>query len=165
MMGPRLMAALAALPLLSSAAQAGVAEELTAAINTCAAITEDVTRHACYDRLPALVKALGPVAESTAASKPAAPPEDKDSFSSLFDGEPLPADRITATVASVAYYSGAFTVALDNGQVWTQIAATGDPVRFSREKKDQVTIWRSRFGYDVLKIEGRHVTYHVKRIK
>ncbi len=174
-MGLRLTAALAAILLLSSAAQAGVAEELTAAIRQCAAIADDETRHACYDRLPTLLKAPAPVAagappaagESPPVAAEAPPPRGgyQEDVPDLLGGEPVPAVHITATVESFTYNYGVFVVTLDNGQVWTQVGAVGDPVRFSRDKKDQVTIWRSIFGYDVLRIEGHHTHYHVKRIK
>ena len=181
-MGPRLMAALAAILLCSSAAHAGVAEELTAAISKCAAITDDGIRHACYDRLPTLVKppAPGVAAEAPPSAQPKAPPpaatepkalppgEEKGSLAGvfdLFDSEPVPADHITARVESFTFDYGVFVVTLDNGQVWRQVAAVGDLVHLSKDKKDQVTIWRSRSGYDVLKIEGYHTTYHVRRIR
>jgi hypothetical protein len=157
-MGLRLMAASAAILLLSSVAHAGVAEELTAAINKCAAIADDGMRHACYDRLPTLLK---PPAPGAAADAP--PPDDGDF--DLFASEPPPAVRITATVESFTFDYGVFVVTLDNGQVWRQVATIGDFVHFAKDKKDRVTIWRSRFGYYVLKIEGYHVTYHVRRIK
>jgi hypothetical protein len=185
-MRPRLMAALAAILLLSSAAHAGVAEELTAAINTCAAISDDATRHACYDRLPAVVKSLAPVAaagatastQSTAlppvasqpevpAAAPARADEDKGSFG-FFDltaSEPVPADHISATIESFTYDLGAFIVILDNGQVWKQVKSATRQVRLSKDRKAQVTIWHSRLGYDALRIEGDDLTYHVRRIR
>lgn len=183
-MGLRPMAALATILFFSSAAHAASAEELTAAINKCAAITDDGMRHACYDQLPTLVKRPAPVvaaeaprpaviqpdAPSAAAIPPKAVPssEEKGYLSGVFDrfGDvPVPADHITAKVESFTFEYGAFIVTLDNGQVWRQVAARGDLVRLSKDKKDQVTIWRDSFGYDVLKIEGYHTTYHVRRIR
>lgn len=168
------MAALAAILLLSSAAQAGVAEELTAAINKCAAIADDATRHACYDQLPSVEKSLAPVAAAEASSRAAAqakapPPAGEtspqaDDFN-LFASEPVPADHISATVVSFTADYGLFIVTLDNGQVWKQVADVGALVHFSKEKKDHVTIWRNRFGEYVLKIEGFHPRYHVRRLK
>lgn len=160
-MGLRLMAALAAILFLSSAAHAGVAEELTAAINNCAAMTNDATRHACYDRLPTLLKSLPPAAEPAAA--PTAEKESSGGFS-LFASEPIPADHITATVESLTYDYGLFVVTLDNGQVWRQISAQSGRVQFSTEKKDKIKIWHSSFG-DVLRIEGYPPTYRVRRIR
>ena len=77
----------------------------------------------------------------------------------------MPADHITATVVSFTFDYGVFVVTLDNGQVWRQVAAIGDLVHFSRDNKDQVTIWRSASGDYVLKIKDYHTTYHVRRIK
>jgi hypothetical protein len=170
-MNLRPMAALAALFLFSSAAHAGAAEELIAAINKCAAIAEDASRHACYDQLPTLAKSLTPVAaaetQTAAASPPAAPPPDEEGgfLSGIFGGMPVPADHITATVESFTVSYGLFEVTLDNGQVWRQTTASGNLVRFSRDKKDQVTIWRSPFGYYVLKINDYPELFHVRRIE
>lgn len=187
----RLLAFLAAFLFLSSVAHAGVAEELIAAINNCAAMTDNGTRHACYDRLPTLLKSLAPVAAAapvtaapvaitapvataeaprpTATQQKASPPvEEKDNsggFFGLFASEPIPADHITATVESFTHDYGVFVVTLDNGQIWRQVTATGGLVRFSSEKKDEVTIWRNSFGEDVLRIKGYPVTYRVRRIK
>ena len=157
-MGLRLMASLAALLVLSSAAQAGGAEDLTAAITKCAAISDDATRHACYDRLPALLKTLPPDA-------PKAQAEEKESGGvSLVGSTPIPANHIDATVEAVTYDFGLFVVPLDNGQAWRQVSAQGGRVLFSTEKEDQVKIWRGDFG-DVLKIDGHPETYRVRRIK
>ena len=173
-MSPRLVAAVVTILLFASAAHAATAEELTAAINKCAAIADDATRHACYDRLPTLVNAPTPVAAAKApplgAPQSTTPPPSAESGSSdglfgLFRDVPVPADHISAKVESFTFDFGTFIVTLDNGQVWRQVAATGGLVHLSREKKDQVMIWRSSFGYDVLRIEGDHTTYHVRRIK
>lgn len=167
-MGLRHAAALAAILLSSPAAHAGVAEELTAAINNCAAITDEGSRHACYDRLPALAKSLA--AAPVAAAQPNVSPttEGKGSSSGTFDlfgGEAPSADSITATVESFTFDYGVFVVTLDNGQVWRQVAAIADRVPLARDTKNRVTIWHSRFGYFVLKIEGFHTNYRVRRIK
>lgn len=158
-MGLRLMASVAALLLLSSAAQAGVAEDLTAAINKCAAISDDATRHACYDRLPQLLKALPPDTPKAQEEK-----ESSGGGFSLFGSTPIPANHIDATVEAVTYDFGLFVVTLDNGQVWRQVSAQGGRVLFSSEKKDKVKIWRGDFG-DVLRIDGHPETYRVRRIK
>jgi hypothetical protein len=173
-MNLRPMTALAAFLLFSSAAYAGAAEELIAAIDKCAAIAEDASRHACYDQLPTLAKSLAPVAaaetQTAAASPPAAQPPDEEegSLTDIFDifgSAPVPAVHIAATVESFTVSFGLFEVTLDNGQVWRQVAASRELVRFSRDKKDQVKIWRSRFGYYVLKINDYPDLFHVRRIK
>jgi len=174
-MGLRLMAVLAPALLLSSAAQAGVAEELTAAIKHCAVLVDDDIRHACYDRLPTLLKQQESAANASPAPASAAPAptsaapadDDKGFFSDIFgssSSEVADAEQIKATVESFTFDSGLFIVTLDNGQVWMQVAEIGDLVHLSREKKDKVTIWFSRFGYYVMKIEGFHTTYAVRRI-
>jgi hypothetical protein len=179
----RSMAAVAVLLVTASAAQAGVAEDLIAAINRCAGMPDEDTRHSCYDRLPAVVKSLtataaaaqAPTATPTVAAAPApaatpapvAQPESKGFLSSLFgsEDEPLPTEIATATVASFTYDYGLFVVTLDNGQVWRQVAAQGDRVPLSQERKNQVKIWRRANGEFVLKIDNSPTKYHVRRIK
>lgn len=176
-MGLRRLAVLAAIPLLSAAAHAGVSQDLIAAINNCAAITDDATRHACYDRLPTLVKTLAPVEAAEAAPSPAAEPkapaanaasEEKGFFvgtANPFEVDRAPVDRMIATVESYTYDYGVFIVTLDNGQVWSAVTATKDLLPLSKDKKIRIAIWRNAFGYDVLNFEGRYPTYHVRRIK
>jgi hypothetical protein len=186
----RSMAAAAVLVVTASAAYAGVAEDLIAAINRCAGMPDEDTRHTCYDRLPAVVKSLTATATQTPAAAPmpataatlpppatmpaatpapaaAAQPESKSFWGNLFDAddEPLPADIITATVASHTLDYGLFVVTLDNGQVWRQVAAQGDRVPLSHEHKNQVKIWRRANGEFVLKIDNSPTKYHVRRIK
>jgi len=216
-MNPRPLAVVAAFLLFSSAAHAGVAEELVAAIGKCAAIADDTARHACYDQLPAVVKKVTLTAPQTAAApqvapapqaagapqaaaaRPAAPPskEDEESWFGIGDwfGEghnpegpatpqqfgseglppppaapgvpppPQPLDHITAAVSSVTINGvGFFTVYLDNGQVWRQTEG-GDQARFSKDRKNQVTITRGILGSYSLKINDLVHTYRVKRIK
>ena len=175
-MSSRPIAALAAVLFFASAAHAGTAEELAAAINKCAAIADDATRHACYDRLPTLVKSLAPVAAADApppaATRPTDPPpnEEKGFFAGVFDSfghvpAPVPVEHVTAMVESFKFDYGNFVVTLDNGQVWRQVAATGDLVPLSRDNKDKVTIWRNSFGDYVLKINDSYTLYRVKRIR
>jgi hypothetical protein len=182
----RSMAAVAVLLVSASAAHAGLAEELIAAINKCESMPDTDTRHTCYDRLPAVVKSLTtqaaaqapaaapmpaatPTAAATPAPAPAAParPESKGFFASLFDSDddPLPAEITTATVESYTFDYGLFVVTLDNGQVWRQVAALGDRVPLSQERKNQVKIWRKASGEFILKIDNSPTKYHVRRIK
>jgi hypothetical protein len=77
-----------------------------------------------------------------------------------------PLDHITATVSDFAYNPfGRFVVFLDNGQIWQQLEADTDRARFSKTKKDQVTISRGLIGSYNLVIEGHNGLYKVKRIK
>jgi hypothetical protein len=189
----RFMAAVAVLLVSASAAHAGLAEELIAAINKCESMPDTNTRHTCYDRLPAVVKSLTtqataqasaaapmptttpmPAATPTAAAATPAPapatparPESKGFLASLFDSDddPLPAEITTATVESYTFDYGIFVVTLDNGQVWRQVAALGDRVPLSQERKNQVKIWRKASGEFVLKIDNSPTKYHVRRIK
>ena len=174
------MAVIIVFLLFSAAAQADVAGELIAAINKCAAIPDEEVRHSCYDRLPAVVKTLVPAAQTNAQTVAAAPvaapittsaaiPAKKEGgLASLFGtpgSDPMPGDYITATVESFTFDYGVFVLTLDNGQVWRQVAAVGDIIHFSKDRKDHVMIWRNSFGVYVLKIEGFRTEYHVRRIK
>lgn len=165
----RPFAAVAASLLMASAAHGGAAETLIAAINNCAAMTDDGQRHSCYDQLPALAKSLMPAAASESRAAAAPRPADGNGSGSsswtLFGETAIPADHITATVESFTYDYGIFVVTLDNGQVWRQVAASSDLLPLSRSRKVQVIIWRDDFGRFVLKFEGYHTKYTVKRIK
>ncbi len=78
---------------------------------------------------------------------------------------PEPLDHITASVSSVTYNPvGLFTVFLDNGQAWRQLERDTQ-ARFSKDRKNQVTISRGPFGGYSLKIDDLVHTYGVKRIK
>lgn len=167
----RSMAAVAVLLVAPSAANAGVAEDLIAAINRCAGMPDEATRHTCYDRLPAMVKSLTTdPANPTSAAAPtaAAEPESKGFLSSIFgssDDEQLPTEITTSTVASFTFDYGLFVVTLDNGQVWRQVSNQGGLIPFSKESKNQVRIWQRPGGDFVLKIDNAPTKYHVRRIK
>ena len=172
----RSLAALAVLFLFSNAAEAGIAEDLIAAIDKCAAIADDAARHKCYDALPAVAKSLTPSMTPGAAATAVPPPTTASAATAPADkrpeiaadasgGEPVPADHISAIVESFTFDFGVFVVTLDNGQVWRQVATNGDILHLSKSQKDHVTIWRNAFGVHVMKIEGYRTEYHVRRIK
>ncbi len=78
----------------------------------------------------------------------------------------VPLERITATVSDVAFnYLDHFTVFLDNGQIWQQLAGDDGKAHFSRSKKDQVTISRGLMGSYNLVIGDQDRLYKVKRLK
>lgn len=148
---------------LATAANAGAAEDLVAAINDCAAMPDSHTRYSCYDRLPALAKSLtAPAIPKTAAVAPA---EKKPTASSAPGDESEPTPLITATVESFTFDYGVFVVTLDNGQVWRQVTSLGGSVHLRKGRKDRVTIWRNAFGDDILRIDGYRTQYHVRRIQ
>lgn len=129
----RSMAAAAVLLVTASAAYAGVAEELIAAINRCESMPDTDTRHTCYDRLPEVVKSLTATAAQTpaaapipatpppaalptpatttaatpvpaAAPAPAARPESKGFWSNIFDADDEPLPTEIST-ATVASFT------------------------------------------------------------
>ncbi|MDE2499974.1 MAG: hypothetical protein KGL56_07245 [Alphaproteobacteria bacterium] len=76
-MNSRLLAMLAVLLLVSTAAQASPNDDLTAAIGKCAAVTDNTARLACYDQIAAQMKTMAavpqPVAPQTVAPPTVAP--------------------------------------------------------------------------------------------
>ena len=77
-----------------------------------------------------------------------------------------PLDQITATVTDFAYNPyGRFIVFLDNGQIWQQLEGDTDRARFSKSKKDMVTISRGFLGSYNLVIGDHSGMFKVKRIK
>lgn len=183
--------ALAAIIIISSAAHAGVSEDLIAAINKCATMTDATARHACYDQLPNVVKALVPAGQATtaqaspapapaaltpppatlpaapavASATPQQPRNDIPEERSLFESEPVAASHIDAAIESYTYDFGLFVVTLDNGQVWRQVASVGDIVHLHQHQKDHVKIWRNAFGVYVMKIDGYLTHYRVRRVQ
>lgn len=186
-MKPNPLAALAVLLIASFPARA--ADDLTAAIGKCAALTDDTVRLACYD------KAAG--RPTTVAAAPATKEQQEswfgiaDWFSSdkaspsqqttpqQFGSENLPPppaapgaspneplDHITATVSDFAYNPfGRFTVFLENGQIWQQLQADTDRANFDKHAKNQVTISRGLIGSYNLSIGDHAAIFKVKRIK
>jgi len=78
----------------------------------------------------------------------------------------VPLDQIVATVSDFAYNPyGRFVVFLDNGQIWQQLQGDTGQARFSKRKKDQVTISRGMLGSYNLVIGDHSGLYKVKRIK
>src|SRR5262249_39848760 len=135
-------------------AAAATAQDLTADIKRCAAITDSVERLACYDAV---------------AHRPAPKPE--------LSREQLPKpegpaaaeqdDSMTAGVTDVSLTAnGRLVLVLDNGQVWQQL--DGDVVRFAPRGKFeaiQATISRGSFGSYNLQFAGQHALYKVRRVK
>lgn len=77
-----------------------------------------------------------------------------------------PLDHITANVSDVAFnYLAHFTVFLDNGQIWQQLASDDGKAHFSRGGKDKVTISRGLIGSYNLTIGDHSAIFKVKRIK
>jgi hypothetical protein len=77
-----------------------------------------------------------------------------------------PLDQITATVSDFAYNPyGRFVVFLDNGQIWQQLQGDSSQARFSKNRKDQVTISRGFMGSYNLTIGDHAALFKVKRIK
>lgn len=141
-----------AAPLLLVAA-AATAQDLTADIARCAAITDSVERLACYDAV---------------AHRPAPQPELGREQLPKPQGPAAAAldDSLTAAVGNVSLTpTGRLLLVLDNGQVWQQL--DGDVVRFAPYGKFegiQVTISRGSFGSYNLQFAGQNALYKVRRV-
>lgn len=139
------------IPLLLMAQTAG-AEDVTAAIAQCAAITDSGQRLACYDGLghhPAPKSGLG---HEQLPDNPAATDQD---------------NSLSASVTELSLTrSGQIVLVLDNGQVWQQLA--GDSARFTPfgpPQNVQVMISRGLFGSYNLQFAGHNAMYKVRRVK
>lgn len=162
------------------------------AMDSCAGMTDNAQRLACYDKISPQVKA------EIARMPRTAPPTEAEQkswfgfdFGNLFGSEPnqqstpekfgaenLPApppkpgeapppepiDSISAKVTDFAFTPfGKFIVFLDDGQVWRQLEGDTDKANFS--KNDKVTISRGLIGSYNLVIDGSVKTFKVKRVK
>ena len=75
-------------------------------------------------------------------------------------------EHSAAAVTDFAYNPyGRFIVFLDNGQIWQQLEGDTDRARFSKSKKDMVTISRGFLGSYNLVIGDHSGMFKVKRIK
>ena len=142
---------------------------------TCATVTDDAERLACYDRIFRGAKADAPAPAaappSAAPVAPAAPTDAAQDFgltevqkqarepeSSGYQG---PAS-ITATIKNVqTLHDGQFVVILDNDQVWVQ----NDPaIRAHLKKGQSVEIRKAAFGSHLL-VSANRPAARVRRVK
>lgn len=155
---PRL---LLVLPLLLAAPAAGLAraDDLNAQLAQCMAIGGTADRLSCYDRVAHA--ALGTAAQARSADDPA----------DTFGKEQLRAaetedDRITSRITDFRKdQRDHFTVALQNGQVWRQVAGDTGIAQFPDGRGRQVTISRGALGSYDLRFNGRNATFKVRRLR
>ena len=173
------LAACAALALVSSvAARAGDG------LAECRSIAADSARLACYDALvdrpanagetaPGQPLAAPAAVAATAAAPVAAPlpsPEElfgrdvvqSDAMVRQASGAGQPLAEITATVTELLLPPyGKLVLALDNGQVWSQV----DSSRLDLRTGDEVRIRRASLGSYLLATTGSKKTIRVRRSK
>jgi hypothetical protein len=166
--------------ILVSATAATAQDSLPAQMTACLQITGMLQRLACYDRVahgisPAPAPRGNPVQRPVAsAAAPAAgvvPPAVIAPAAGL-GSERLPSaapanrapQQLLAGVASVSYDPrGHFTMTLDNGQIWRQLA--GDTSVLTGSRISTVRITRGALGSYDLNVVGRNATYRVTRIQ
>ena len=166
------------------------AQTLQSQLSRCLAIPGVLQRLACYDGVakgagiapmaaPAYVPPA-PVYAAPAYTAPApayrapvtaaaAPPPPVSSFGSerlpqTAAAAPRRAEEVFATVTSLSFDpTGRFTVTLDNGQVWRQLA--GDQTFLHETRIGAVRISRGALGSYDLTVTGRHASYRVTRLQ
>jgi hypothetical protein len=163
---------LAFISILAAAARAG-AQDASAEIARCAAITDSAARLKCFD-------AAAPRANSAPAAQPAREAPDRDGFGfppppvtrveNFGKSRPPPEiTRITATVLELGRTArGRPIFILDNGQVWRQIDGDDTDVQDPQPGKTmkvaiEIGVWL--LGNYNLTIEGQNALVRVRRVK
>ncbi len=174
---PKSLVALAAGLALMTITPASAQEPLQSQLSGCLAITGLLQRLACYDKVTREAGIAAPTRPrtpqpmtATMAPPPvayvpqAAPPPS-------FGGERLPqavaaarSQKLVAGVSSLTFNPyGRFTITLDNGQVWRQLA--GDTTLMGHQRVTQVEISRGALDSYLMVVRGLNPTYSVSRIK
>ncbi|MBW8708408.1 MAG: hypothetical protein JF627_03955 [Alphaproteobacteria bacterium] len=155
-----------------AATSAWAQDSLTVQLSGCLAIPGVLQRLACYDRV-----AHGVVpASRTSAVAPERPALRTAPSLAVPSPEGLGSERLRratpvrrpsamlAQVVSISYDPhGHFTVTLDNGQVWRQLA--GDTAVLQGTSISTVRISRGALGSYDLNVEGRNASYRVMRLQ
>ena len=170
-------ALLSVLVLACAATPAWAQDSLPAQLSGCLQIPGVLQRLACYDRV---AHGAVPASRSSASERPplrAAPPiASLPMIATVPPAEGLGSERLrratpvrrasemTAQVAALSYDPrGRFTITLDNGQVWRQVA--GDTAVLQGRSISTVRISRGALGSYDLNVEGRNATYRVMRLQ
>ena len=144
--------------------------DLPAELAHCLSVGGAVERLSCYDRLaheagraapPSAPQLASPSRADTTANGVAPQDFGKEQLRST-PGE----DRMTAEIAD--FHSDGhdrFTVALQNGQVWQQMAGDTGVAQFRSGRTHQVTISRGAMGSYDLRFNDRNATFKVLRLR
>jgi hypothetical protein len=148
---------------------AAAQDPLPAQLVSCLEITGVLQRLACYDRVAHSVS-------RTSLATPRGVPAEKPIARAVVPAAGLGSERLphaapvrrasemVAGVAGISYDPrGRFTVTLDNGQVWRQLA--GDTAVLQGAGVSTVRISRGALGSYDLNVEGRNATYRVLRLQ
>jgi hypothetical protein len=167
------------LPLLLTAltAEEAHAQDINAQLAHCMTINGAVERLSCYDRVAH--QAAGTAPQAPLAQAPQAPqariepPADR---SRDFGQEQLrkspaaeqaaQAERMTAEISDFQKDARQhFTVVLQNGQVWRQMAGDTGVAQFQPGRTHQVTISRGVLGSYDLTFNDRNLSFKVQRLR
>ena len=148
--------------------------DLPAELAHCLSVGGAVERLSCYDRLahkaghaapqnPGAPQLTSPSRADTAANGAASQDFGKEQLRST---APASEDRMTAEIADF-HKDGhdRFTVALQNGQVWQQMAGDTGVAQFRSGRTHQVTISRGAMGSYDLRFNDRNATFKVRRLR
>lgn len=163
--------------LLALAAGQARAQDINTQLAHCMTISGAVERLSCYDRVAH--QAAGAAPQSPLAQAPQTPlarvqpPADP---SRGFGQEQLrkspaaeqaeQAERMTAEITDFQKDArDHFTVALQNGQVWRQMAGDTGVAQFRSGRTHQVTISRGVLGSYDLRFNDRNLSFKVQRLR
>lgn len=141
------------------------AEDLNAALAHCMTMSGATERLSCYDRVAHQAVGTQPPSAQVRVEPPADPARDfgKEQLRSA----PAPEnDRITSEIADFQKDPREhFTVVLQNGQVWRQMAGDTSVAQFHSGRTHQVTISRGVLGSYDLRFNDRNVSFKVQRLR
>lgn len=170
------MILIAGLMLFSSGARAQTSDLRTELMH-CLSFTGAVERLSCYDRLargagsgalgaPPAPALAAPALQSRALPPPQATPElGKEELRGT--AAPNPAvDRLTAEITNFQKDpNGRFTVSLNNGQIWQQVAGDTTAAQYHPGRTHSVTISRGTLGSYDLTFNDRNANFKVRRLR
>jgi hypothetical protein len=141
----------------------------------CLTFTGAVERLSCYDRLAhgaasgALGAPVGPVSgppPSRIVAAPSPPATQELGREELRGSTPTPgADKLTAEIVNFQKGpDGRFTISLNNGEIWTQVAGDTTSAQYHAGRTHSVTISRGTLGSYDLRFNDRNASFKVQRL-
>lgn len=148
------------------------ADDLNAQLAHCMTINGAVERLSCYDRVARGAVNAAPQTQAGQSPAPQARIEPPADPARDFGKERLPSamspqsDRFTAEITDFQKDArDRFTVALQNGQVWQQVAGDTGIAQFRPGRTRQVTISRGALGSYDLRFNDRNASFKVLRVR
>jgi hypothetical protein len=148
------------LSLLLLASASARADDINAQLAHCLTLNGAVERLSCYDRV-----AQGAM-RAPQISQPAPAPA-REFGQELLRKTPAEQDeRVAAEVTAFQSDArGRFTVTLNNGQVWQQMAGDSGIAHYNPKSSRLVSISRGSLGSYDLRFSDRNITFKVKRLR